>query len=148
MSGSFLEQPTWHQPSNCFGFCANNDGKLITQNVGGTTRNNHNDDRLLTLEDKKKKQEVLVPTVDSVGYHVWMNNHQSLLVYVLGKKPTLRLVDVASGKETVLASNIGRGMASMGGTVSHQTYRIDAPVCQSGAQARRRICRADRARNG
>ena len=63
---------------------------------------------------KKKKQEVLVPKVDSVGYHCWINP-ETLVVFVLGKKPTLRKVDVATQTETVLAHNIARGMQKVPG---------------------------------
>lgn len=58
---------------------------------------------------KKKKQTVIAPKVDSVGYHCWINEH-TLAVYILGKPATLRIIDLKTETETIVAHDIGRSM--------------------------------------
>lgn len=47
--------------------------------------------------------------VKPVGYHAWIDAGR-LAVYVLGKPATLQIADVATGKSTVVASDIGRAV--------------------------------------
>lgn len=61
----------------------------------------------IPLTGKRKKQTPIAPAVDSVGYHCWLDEQQ-LAVYVLGKTPTLRLIDLRNSSEKIVARNIGR----------------------------------------
>lgn len=45
----------------------------------------------------------------TIGYHAWLND-SSLMVFVLGEPNTLRRYDIVTGKDTVLATNIGRSL--------------------------------------
>ena len=44
-----------------------------------------------------------------VGYHAWINETK-LYLFVLGEPATLRQFDIATGRDTVLATNIGRSL--------------------------------------
>lgn len=44
-----------------------------------------------------------------VGYHSWIDQN-NLIVFVLGDPVTLRWVDLATGKDQILAENIGRSL--------------------------------------
>ncbi len=50
-----------------------------------------------------------------IGYHAWINNNL-LLLFVLGKPNTLRLYNIKTGKDTVLAKNIGRSLQRIPGS--------------------------------
>ncbi len=61
---------------------------------------------------------VIAPAVKPAGYHAWIDA-QRLAVYVLGQPATLQIVDVATGKATVAARDIGRSLLRRpGGTIS------------------------------
>ncbi|MCK6618422.1 MAG: hypothetical protein L6Q51_12345 [Cyclobacteriaceae bacterium] len=45
----------------------------------------------------------------TVGYHAWMDNKR-VLTFILPQPFTLQLVDVETGKATILAENIGRSL--------------------------------------
>jgi hypothetical protein len=52
---------------------------------------------------------VVLPTVKPAGYHAWIDAAH-LAVFVLGKPATLQIVEMASGKATTVASDIGRAV--------------------------------------
>ncbi len=52
--------------------------------------------------------QVLVPDL-KIGYHCWLND-QLIASFVLGDPPTLQLCYLQSGKNQVIASNIGRSL--------------------------------------
>ena len=54
------------------------------------------------------------PTIDSVGYHAWLDSTHVAL-FILGSPPTLRVVDVTTGADTVVASRIGRSLQPVPG---------------------------------
>jgi hypothetical protein len=61
---------------------------------------------------------VIAPAVKPAGYHAWVDANR-LAVYVLGQPATLQIVDVATGKATVAARDIGRSLLRRpGGTIS------------------------------
>ncbi|HTE31157.1 MAG TPA: hypothetical protein VK666_12335 [Chryseolinea sp.] len=45
----------------------------------------------------------------TVGYHAWLNDN-TVVLFVLGEPMTLRKVSVTTGKDTILAENIGRSI--------------------------------------
>lgn len=80
---------------------------------------------------------VIAPAVKPAGYHAWIDDKR-LAVYVLGKPATLQIVDVATGKATVVATDIGRALLNRpGGTISFVqreggTWRVKEWVPASG----------------
>ncbi|HTF16951.1 MAG TPA: hypothetical protein VK658_02700 [Chryseolinea sp.] len=63
-----------------------------------------------------------------VGYHAWLNGN-TLYLFVLGEPATLRRYTVATGRDTILATNIGRSLHRMPGTpaVSFVQKSNDSP---------------------
>jgi hypothetical protein len=57
----------------------------------------------------------LLPDINPLGYHAWVNA-ETLLVFVLGEPPTLRLAKVGPGEGRVLTSNPGRTLALIPGS--------------------------------
>ena len=53
--------------------------------------------------------EVLVRNLTTVGYQVW-GNQQTMLLYVLGDPPTLRIADLTTGQTEVAAEGVGRSL--------------------------------------
>lgn len=84
-----------------------------------------------------EKPSLLVPGVKPVGYQAWIDAGR-VAVFVLGKPATLQIVDVASGKATVAANDIGRSLLRRpGGTISFvqrdgETWRVKEWVPASG----------------
>jgi len=58
------------------------------------------------------KPELLLPDVNPVGYHAWIDE-QSLILFVLGEPHTLQRARVGPGSGTVLVESPGRALASM-----------------------------------
>jgi hypothetical protein len=52
---------------------------------------------------------VVLADVDSVGYHVWINEHE-LALFIVGEPHSLRTVDTRDGVEHVVALDIGRAL--------------------------------------
>ncbi len=52
---------------------------------------------------------LVLPGIKPAGYHAWIDAGH-LAVFVLGKPPTLQIVDVATGKAETVASDIGRAV--------------------------------------
>jgi hypothetical protein len=63
--------------------------------------------RLWRFDPDGGNPRLVMADVDSVGYFEWMNASK-LALFVLGEPHTLRIVDVASQRETVVARDIGR----------------------------------------
>ena len=55
---------------------------------------------------------LVLDSVKPVGYHAWLNP-ATVVVFVLGEPPTLQVVDVATGKATIVARNIGRALVKV-----------------------------------
>ena len=97
--------------------------------------------------------ELLLPDVNPVGYHAWVDE-QSLLLFVLGEPMTLQAASVGPGEGRVLAASPGRALARKTGARALRavldeimldimydlpdtdstgvTYIIDADVIESG----------------
>lgn len=52
---------------------------------------------------------IVIITNLTVGYHAWVD-HDNVLVFALGEPQTLRLYNVPTGKDIVLADSIGRSL--------------------------------------
>ena len=65
--------------------------------------------RLWQFDMDGSNPRLVASEVDSVGYFAWWDEH-TLVVFVVGSPHTLRLVDVATQKETVVARDIGRSI--------------------------------------
>ena len=65
----------------------------------------------------------LLPDADSVGYHAWLDRTRVAL-FVLGDPPTLHVADVATGRDTVVASRIGRSLRPVPGTSAVSFVRV------------------------
>ena len=59
----------------------------------------------------------VLPDVKPVGYFAWLDAHR-LALFVLGQPNTLRIGDTRTGKALVAASDIGRSILRVPGTVS------------------------------
>jgi Tol biopolymer transport system component len=56
----------------------------------------------------------VLPDADSVGYHAWLDSTRVAL-FVLGTPPTLRVTNVNTGADTVVARRIGRSLQPVPG---------------------------------
>ena len=70
--------------------------------------------------------ELLLPDVNPVGYHAWMDR-ESVLLYVLGEPATLQGARVGAGQGKVLAESPGRALARVPGGSNEMSF-----VDQSG----------------
>ncbi|MCP3981958.1 MAG: M20/M25/M40 family metallo-hydrolase [bacterium] len=59
--------------------------------------------------------ELLLPDVNPVGYHAWVDEER-LLLFVLGEPMTLQLAAVGPGRGSVLADSPGRALARIPGS--------------------------------
>lgn len=74
--------------------------------------------RLWAFADDGAAPVVIAPAVTPVGYHAWVDAGR-VAVYVLGQPATLQIVEIATGKTTLVAKDIGRSLLSRpGGTIS------------------------------
>ncbi len=82
--------------------------------------------RLWHFDMDGSNPRVVASEVDSVGYFAWWDERM-LVVFVVGAPHTLRLVDVETQSETVLARDIGRSIlvAPAGRGVSFLTRESD-----------------------
>jgi len=60
------------------------------------------------------KPEMLIPTVEPVGYHCWLSTN-TVVVFVLGEPPTLQIASLKGDKPQVIAKNIGRTLRMIPG---------------------------------
>ncbi|PSQ98348.1 MAG: hypothetical protein BRD51_03205 [Bacteroidetes bacterium SW_11_64_17] len=65
----------------------------------------------------------ILPDADSVGYHAWLDRDRVAL-FVLGSPPTLHLANTETGRDTVIASRIGRSLRSIPGEPAVSFVRV------------------------
>lgn len=65
--------------------------------------------RLWRFESDGSEPRLVTARVDSVGYFAWLDA-TIVAMFVVGEPHTLRVVDVATERETVVASDIGRAL--------------------------------------
>ena len=53
--------------------------------------------------------EMLLRNLNAVGYHAW-GNETTVLLYVFGEPPTVRIADLTTGQSEVVAGGIGRSL--------------------------------------
>lgn len=53
--------------------------------------------------------EMLFRDLNAVGYHAW-GNETTVLIYVFGEPPTVRIADLTTGESEVVASGVGRSL--------------------------------------
>jgi len=58
---------------------------------------------------------LLLPGVAPVGYHAWVDA-STVVLFVLGDPPTLRVADLRSGEARIVARNVGRSLHRVPGT--------------------------------
>jgi dipeptidyl aminopeptidase/acylaminoacyl peptidase len=76
--------------------------------------------------------QLLLADVKPVGYHAWLDA-DALLLFVLGRPPTLQLASVQHGRSESLASDVGRSLHRIPGT--HSASYLD----KSGVWTIRRL---------
>ncbi len=65
--------------------------------------------RLWRFESDGSRPRLVLAAVDSVGYFAWLDR-STVALFVVGNPHTLRIVDVESGREKVVARDIGRSL--------------------------------------
>lgn len=65
--------------------------------------------KLWSINIDSGEMEPLLPNVEPVGYHAWINDH-SVAMFILGETFTLQTAEIGGGGATVLADNIGRSI--------------------------------------
>lgn len=65
--------------------------------------------RLWRFESDGSHPRLVLAAVDSVGYFAWLDK-STVALFVVGSPHTLRIVDVESGREKVVARDIGRSL--------------------------------------
>ena len=65
--------------------------------------------RLWTFESGGTNPEVLLPNIQPVGYHAWLDDDR-LALFVLGSPATLQIASVSGGTGRIVAENIGRSL--------------------------------------
>jgi len=81
--------------------------------------------RLWQYADDGSPIEPVLPQADSVGYHAWLDSTRVAL-FVLGSPPTLQVVDLSAGTDTVLARGIGRSLQSVPGRAAVSFVNVGA----------------------
>ena len=66
--------------------------------------------RLWAFDSDGSNPRLLLPDVEPVGYHAWLDE-AAVALFVLGEPPTLEIADLSSGETKTVARNIGRGLA-------------------------------------
>jgi len=70
--------------------------------------------RLWRYADDGSPLEPVLPNADSVGYHAWLDSTRVAL-FVVDSPPTLRVSNLATGTDTVVARRIGRSLQPIPG---------------------------------
>lgn len=65
--------------------------------------------RLWHFDSDGARPRLVLATVDSVGYFAWIDR-ETLALFVVGEPHTLRIVDTRTGRETMVARDIGRAL--------------------------------------
>lgn len=75
--------------------------------------------RLWAFESGGTNPEVLLPNIQPVGYHAWLDEDR-LALFVLGSPATLQLASISEGTGRIVAEDIGRSLyrTPVRGTVS------------------------------
>lgn len=84
--------------------------------------------RLWRFNADGKSPALLLPDINPVGYHAWMD-HDRLVLFVLGaqgKPATLQIASVKSGRADVITENIGRSLHRIPGTALASFVQRDA----------------------
>jgi hypothetical protein len=71
--------------------------------------------RLWRFEANGTRPRLVMTAVDSVGYFEWLDG-ATLAAFVVGEPHTLRIIDVPSQREQIIAANIGRFIRRVPGT--------------------------------
>lgn len=80
--------------------------------------------RLWSFESGGTNPEAVLPNIQPVGYHAWIDEDR-LALFVLGTPPTLQIASVREGTAQVVAEDIGRSIHRIPGgeTVSFVQWR-------------------------
>lgn len=65
--------------------------------------------KLWSIDIDSGEMERLLPNVEPVGYHAWIND-DSVAMFILGETFTLQTAEIGDGGATVVANNIGRSI--------------------------------------
>ena len=65
--------------------------------------------KLWSIDIQNGEMERLLPNVEPVGYHAWIND-KSVAMFILGETFTLQTAEIGDGGATVIAENIGRSI--------------------------------------
>lgn len=65
--------------------------------------------RLWSIDIDTSEMSLLLPAVEPVGYHAWIND-RSVAMFILGETFTLQIAEIGDGSATVVAENIGRSI--------------------------------------
>jgi hypothetical protein len=71
--------------------------------------------RLWTFESGGTNPELLIPSIQPVGYHAWLDEDR-LALFVLGNPATLQIASVAQDAGRMVAENIGRSLFRIPGS--------------------------------
>jgi len=69
--------------------------------------------------------EPVLPDADSVGYHAWIDSTRVAL-FIVASPPTLRMTNLATGADTVVARRVGRSLQSVPGRDAVSFVQVDA----------------------
>jgi hypothetical protein len=96
--------------------------------------------RLWSFDAAGRRATLLLPGVEPVGYHTWVDS-MTVALFVLGMPPTLQLADVESGFSQTMVESIGRSLHMIPGSrdlafvrkESEEAWWIEALDTESGA---------------
>lgn len=80
--------------------------------------------RLWSFESGGTNPEVILPSVQPVGYHAWVDQDR-LALFVLGSPATLQMASVSEGTASVVAENIGRSVHRIPGRGTVSFVQLD-----------------------
>jgi Tol biopolymer transport system component len=71
--------------------------------------------RLWRFDARGRNPELVLPDVEPVGYHAWVDR-EWVALFVLGEPSTLRIANVTTGKAEIASERIGRSLHRIPGT--------------------------------
>jgi Tol biopolymer transport system component len=71
--------------------------------------------RLWRFDAQGRNPELVLPDVEPVGYHAWVDR-EWVALFVLGEPSTLRIANVGTGKAEIASERIGRSLHRIPGT--------------------------------
>ncbi len=80
--------------------------------------------RLWSFESGGTNPEVILPRIQPVGYHAWIDEDR-LALFVLGDPATLQIASLAEGSARVVAENIGRSLHRIPGRETISFVQLD-----------------------